>query len=391
MDKPALFFQGRPPVKPERAGPRPDFAFPKTARPPIDWARWRDIPLAILAWTAVVLVGLWLLSHAVQSLLVLALAALLAYALEPLARWVGRFMPRPLAVSVVTLVVLGSIAYLLYLIFTTAFHQLLSLTQSASTAQLVGLERVLQNLGIPQQQSQSFGDQIIAELQQVENGIVPFVFSALSGVINILMVIVLTVYFMLGGMDIVHWLRTRLPANQQRRMNFLLETLERVVGGYVRGQFILSLLVGIAVGVGMAMLHVHYAVLLGVAAFALEFVPYLGTLTSGVICVVVALTQSWVLAILVLAYFVGVHILEGYVVGPRIVGRAVGLHPAVSLFALILGAEVFGVWGALFAAPAAGLIASLLRALWLDWRATHPDQFPKEVALEDDVPPATAS
>jgi len=126
----------------------------------------------------------------------------------------------------------------------------------------------------------------------------------------------------------------------------------------------------------MYFLQVPYAALLGLLAFLLEFIPTLGTLLSGVICVLVALTQGWVLALIVLGYFVLIHVLEGYVVAPRVLAKAVGLHPAVSIIALLVGAELLGVWGALFAAPAAGLLQVLLTSLWQGWRHDHPLQYP---------------
>ena len=85
-----------------------------------------------------------------------------------------------------------------------------------------------------------------------------------------------------------------MPTHQQGRVRFLLHTLERVVGGYIRGQLILSTFIGVVVGIGMALFHVPYAVLLGVLAFVLEFIPVLGTLTSGAICVLIALTAGLV-------------------------------------------------------------------------------------------------
>jgi predicted PurR-regulated permease PerM len=63
------------------------------------------------------------------------------------------------------------------------------------------------------------------------------------------------------------------------------------------------------------------------------------------------------------------------VVGPRIVGKAIGLHPVVSLAALIAGAELFGIGGALFASPVAGFLQAMLIAIWVEWRATHPKEF----------------
>src|SRR5205085_4770389 len=72
--------------------------------------------------------------------------------------------------------------------------------------------------------------------------------------------------------------------------------------------------------------------------------------------------------VIVLAYFVIVHIVEGDVVGPRIMGRAVGIHPATGLIALVAGTEIFGIWGALFAAPLAGLLQAIAVAAWLESR-----------------------
>jgi predicted PurR-regulated permease PerM len=151
--------------------------------------------------------------------------------------------------------------------------------------------------------------------------------------------------------------------------------LQRVVGGYIRGQLIMCGLIGVLVGAGMYVIGVPFALLLGVLAFVLEFIPVLGTLTSGAICVLLALTRGWLVAVIVLAYFIVVHIIEGDVVGPRIVGKTIGLHPVVSMAALIAGAELFGIPGALLASPVAGVIQAFLVAIWTEWRETHPKEF----------------
>jgi predicted PurR-regulated permease PerM len=86
------------------------------------------------------------------------------------------------------------------------------------------------------------------------------------------------------------------------------------------------------------------------------------------VCVVIALFQGWVLALVVLAYFVVVHVIEGDVVGPRVMARAVGIHPAVALLALVAGSELFGIWGALLGAPIAGLLQAAAIAAWREIR-----------------------
>jgi predicted PurR-regulated permease PerM len=102
----------------------------------------------------------------------------------------------------------------------------------------------------------------------------------------------------------------------------------------------------------------------------MEFVPVLGVFISGAAALVIAVVnfREPIRPLIVLAYFVVVHIIEGDVVGPRIMGRAVGIHPATGLIALVAGTEVFGIWGALFAAPLAGLLQSIIVAAWVELR-----------------------
>ncbi len=346
------------------------------------WTRRRDIPLAILAWMALGVLALWGISHIAHSLLMLVIAALLAYAIAPAVRLLERFVPRLVAILLVYLVVLGGLSILLYFVITTTIEQIVSLAhygQQMLTPRPGGsvtpLEEILNRFGISASQLSDLRQQLFSQLQNIATSALPIVTGVFEGILDIIIVMVLSIYLLIDGERAVRWLRRGVPTRQRARTRFLLDTVERVVGGYIRGQLLLSGLVGVLVGLGMFILQVPYAVLLGVLAFLLEFVPVLGTLTSGAICVLIALSQGWLTAVLVLAYFIGVHIIEGDVIGPRIVGRAVGLHPVVSLFALLAGAELFGVIGAIFAAPLAGVLQALLAAVWQEWRSLNPEQF----------------
>jgi len=344
------------------------------------WARRRDIPIAILAWTALVFVILWGAGHIVRTILILVVAALLAYALAPGVKVLQRVMPRFLAILIMYLLVLGALSFLLYLIITTAIAQVGSLITTvqklltpSSAGQLSPIEQTLQTLGISSAQIAAFRTQLTAQLEGFAGSAVPFLSGVFDIVLDIVLVAVISIYLLIDGSRVSTWLRHNLP--QSAQAGFVLDTVQRIVGGYIRGQFILAVLVGVLVGGGMFVFHVPYAVLLGVLAFVLEFIPVLGTLISGAICVLIAFTQGWLIAVLVLIYFVVMHVLEGDVVGPRLVGKAVGLHPVVSLAALIAGSELFGIWGALFASPVAGVLQALIVAIWLNWRVTHPEQF----------------
>jgi predicted PurR-regulated permease PerM len=165
---------------------------------------------------------------------------------------------------------------------------------------------------------------------------------------------------------------------QRAHINTFLDIMKHVIGGYIRGQLLLATTIALLTGIGMAILGVPYALLLGVLAFILEFIPMVGAILTGVISVAVALTQGWLTALLVLGYVVFLQALEGQILAPRMLGGSIGLHPIVSVLALLAGSELFGITGALFAAPVAGVLQALLVALWTGWQTNQPEHFPQE-------------
>lgn len=346
------------------------------------WTKRRDIPLAILAWAAVVLLAFWLASHVTETIFVIVIAGLLAYALAPLVTLFTRIMPRLLAVVLVYIVVLAGIGTLVYFVVSSALTQMIALSHSVGNlvtpthpGRPTPLEQMLQSFGITPAQIAAARNQLLVQLGGVASSIVPFLTGVAGALLDIILVIILSIYLLFYGSRVSTWLQNEVPRSQRGRIRFLLHTMQRVVGGYIRGQLIMSTLIGVLVGGGMLLFRVPYALLLGVLAFLLEFIPVLGTLISGFVCVLLALTNGWISALLVLGYFVLVHIIEGDLVGPRIVGKAVGLSPMVALIALVAGLELFGIGGALFAAPVAGVLQAFIVTIWSEWRDGHPNEF----------------
>jgi predicted PurR-regulated permease PerM len=384
--------------EPSRAATEPNHARAAMLVDPVppvssSWARRRDVTVTIFLWVVFAVAGLWVATHLVRPLLIVVLAALLAYAVSPAVRLLSRVVPLPAAIVLVYLLLVGLVGGVGYLFVANVTAELAVLTDqitrllsSPSAGAPSLLVQQLERFGLSQQQIQDLSQRAAGQLQSAAENALPLlggiVTGLLAAVLDAVLVLVLSLYFLVAGAKIVGWLGRSAPIAQRERVANTLAAVQRVLGGYLRGQLTLSTLVGTLVGGGMFVLQVPYAVLLGLLAFLLEFIPTLGTLLSGVICVLVALTQGWVLALIVLGYFVLIHLLEGYVVAPRVLAKAVGLHPAVSIIALLVGAELLGVWGALFAAPVAGLLQVLLTTLWQEWRQHHPIQFPQDVAEE---------
>jgi predicted PurR-regulated permease PerM len=385
-----MIVRRNPPTNPQRPARSP--------RPQRDadekWARRRDMALSILGWSLVIAGVLWLASHIVHTLLMLALAALFAYALAPGVALLHRRLPKWLAVIIVYVIVLAIVAAVFSLLIsaiitevTALATQVTSVLSPNAASANTPLFRALKRFGVSTSQIVAARDWATHQLAGAAGAAAVIVTGLFSGLLDVVLVTVLSIYLLIDGPRIIAWLRHDLPLSQRTRGEFMLDTFERVAGGYVRGELILCTLIGVLVGVGMQFIGVPFATLLGVLAFFFEFIPFLGPLFSAVACLLVGASLGWVTMIIILVYFIFIHIIEGYVVGPRVLGRSLGLHPAISIVALLVGGEVFGLWGALFAAPIAGIVQVVLSALWMEWRESHPTQFPDEDGqAEEDLP-----
>jgi predicted PurR-regulated permease PerM len=135
------------------------------------------------------------------------------------------------------------------------------------------------------------------------------------------------------------------------------------LSGFVRGQALVCLGLGLVYSLGLSACGLQYSVAIGVTAGILSFIPYVGTAFAWIVSIMIALAQfdnferiGFVIAVLVLG-----HIMESYVLTPRLVGKRVGLHPVWILFALIAGGRIMGFTGVLIAVPVAAVLGVLTR------------------------------
>lgn len=358
------------------------------------WQHALYIPLTILAWLAVALVAGWLLGHVAKTVLTLVLSGVVAFALTPLVSLLTRWLPRILSITIAYILGFALVFGLLSLLIFTAASQITQLAQTLpdKAHQIKHLEpqivRVLGPVGVTKKNFNSTQQKLTGQLQTIGEATakdsLSIVSTVLGTIIDIILVLILSIYLTANGSRIGVRLRQEAPNAQRRHIVLLIDIVNQVVGGYIRGQLLLALLIGTLVGVGMFILKVPYPVLLGVLAFFMEFIPVIGVLVSGSVCVVIALFQGWVTAVIVLGYFVFVHVIEAEVVGPRIMARAVGIHPATAIVALVAGTELFGIWGALFGAPLAGLVQAIGTAAWKEFRGGDPRAVLNAVANEGD-------
>jgi predicted PurR-regulated permease PerM len=348
-----------------------------------------DTGLAILVWLAVIGVVLWSLAHVAAPVVMFALGAILAYALTPLVGRLSHIMPRVLAVLIVYMGLLVVMAGVIFLLVATVIQQVGPLVERVSAwLQAPGADGpaaitgYLQQLGISQEQINSLTTDLTTFLKGFAGDVVPVASGLLGAVFSVIIVGIVSIYLVLDGGRFLHWATGNTPLSHRRNVSFFVQSLDRVMGGYIRGQLLLCLAIAILIGFGMWVIGVPFPLVLAVLAFVLEFIPMIGLWLVGALCVLVAFSQGWQMALLALGVAVVASVIEGNILSPRLLGHAVGVHPLVSLFALLAFAELFGLWGALFAAPVVGFAQALATAFWRQWRSNHPEQYPQDAGAQ---------
>ena len=342
--------------------------------------------LTVLAFLAIGAVALYAISLIIDAVVLLLLSALLAYIIYPLVQFLQRRLTRAPAIVIAYLLVASAFAVVMFIVVSALIQQSSSLAQSIQFLLSPAGERRTQAIidslgkfGITKDQVAQIKNQLLSQARGILSGALPFLTGLFSNIITLIVVVTLSVYFVVDGPRIVGWLRLKTPAAQRGTITFLLSTLDQSLGGYFRGSVLLALIGALGTGVGLALLRVPYAALLGALFFFLYFVPVIGAYVIGVLCILAALPQGWVVTLIVAVF---ITLLQGVVIGqilsPRIFSKTVGIHPIVALFALFAGAELFGLLGGLLAVPVAGVLQQIIVALWHRWKHEHPEQFPPE-------------
>ena len=208
-------------------------------------------------------------------------------------------------------------------------------------------------------------DEVLPSISAFRGGLVERLTVVTSGGLQVVIVIVLSIYLLY---NFRRYNRTLLQAFPPRYRDAALEVNDRVsyaVGGYIRGQLIIAACVGILVGVGLAILQIPLAAGLGLLAGVGNLVPFVGPLLAAVPTFLFALTESWFHAFASLGVLLLVNIVDSNVLTPLIYSRIISLDPVTVLLAILFGSVLFGLWGAVAAVPVAVLLTLLYRDYYL--------------------------
>lgn len=172
---------------------------------------------------------------------------------------------------------------------------------------------------------------------------------------------VLAAYLLYDSETIKRFFMGFFPARRREATLTLLGEMEQVIGGFIRGQLLVGLSVGILIAIGLIIVHEPYAILLGAVAGALDLIPYIGPFIAVIPALILAFfTGGFQEAIYVAIVFVIANQAEGHIFAPNIVSRTIQLSPSAVVIAILIGGELYGVIGMFIAVPVAGIIRVLL-------------------------------
>jgi predicted PurR-regulated permease PerM len=369
------------------------------------WAGTRFHVLTVVA--ASFLIGVWLLKTLGGLLAPFILAFVLAYILDPPVDRLQKRMPRALAVTALAVPAIALVAVALIFGVPAIAQQAEALIEHVPAALQRGVDW-LQNLRtrvlagqIPLLRGEAFArmlenfspEAVTEYINQQQAAIARRAWGAFLGVgkgVGIVLGIlgyvvltpVLTIYLLLDFDRIVNRARALLPRDKQEKWLPLLQEYDFLLSRYLRGQFTAAVIAGVLTWLGLWVLGFPYPAIVGAVAGVFNLVPYLGLIVSLIPALLISLLSGSIIASLikVAAVFAVVQTLDSSIIGPRVVGGSVGLHPVWVIFSLAVGSFFFGFVGLLLAMPAAVFIKLIVREAMQRYRHSrvYKGQLPAE-------------
>lgn len=299
-------------------------------------------------------------------ILLLFVALLLAGVMYPFVRWMAAHrIPKGVSVFAFYFLLLGFLTLSFVLLIPAVVREMgmLAGTYSQSFSWLAGLKDGLQGVSdkypfIENLQASLGGLQ--QYLGQSVQGVLGYLTTLFGGLAGLVVVLVLAFYLIVEESAVKTLFKNLIPTEYQEVASDLVWQVINRLGDWLRGQLILGLVIGGLYFIAFAIIGVPYPILLALFGGLLEFIPYVGPFIAAVPALILAASVSPVVMLITLIAIVVIQQLENNLIVPKIMQRSVGLNPIISILAVMIGAQVFGIVGALFSIPVATAVSVII-------------------------------
>ena len=269
-------------------------------------------------------------------------------------------LPRPLAIFLIYFLVFGFFIGILVSIIPVIISQTALLLDY-----LPDFVQRLNFLGVPIQ-----ANHFSQQLAGIPGNVLKIIAGTFSNLVRFFAYAVITYYLLMEKKNLKRHLHVLFKREGEKRAEVLVERLEKKIGGWVRGQLILMLIVGLLSFTGLSFLGLDFALPLAALAAFLEIVPNIGPTVAAVPAVLIGLTDSSVMGLTVVALYFIIQQLENNLIVPKVMQKSVGLNPLVTLTLLMVGLQLGGVGGAILAVPVFLTIQIVFKELYHSHRSS---------------------
>jgi predicted PurR-regulated permease PerM len=325
-----------------------------------------DISAATIAKIAAAFVILIFLYLIRDILTIFIVALLLSTLINPLADWFARHkIPRALAVLLIYIFLVGILALIATLLIPPLAEQAQQLLKNLSGywGNLADRAAALKSLALTKGLLGEASEGLSAwqnNLPKALSGVFETISEFLGGVITFILILVLTFYMVVENEALKKFFKSVAPERFQPHLVGIFTRAQHKIGLWLRGSLALGFIVGAFVYIGLTILGVKYALVLALFAGVFELIPYFGPPISAIPAVFIAFSQAPLKGMLTIVLYVVVQQLENNILVPKVMQRAVGLNPIVSILSLGIGFKVAGFLGALLAIPMATAVSVIV-------------------------------
>lgn len=309
--------------------------------------------------TSIIFITLWL-AYIIKDVIALVLVSfILALALEPGVEFlIRKKIPRSIAVVIIVILFLSALIALVW----TALVPFIGESKNL----LVKIPNYVDAL-VHVPFFESYANQIVSglgnQVSQLFSNILTVTYNTASTILSSLVIVVFTVYILIDINNIRYGFINFFRKQDRKKVSKTLKAIESKLGAWLRGQLILMFIIGSCTYIGLTALNVDYAIALAVLAGLLEIVPIIGPILSAVPAAIVGFAVSPALGFGVIGLYILIQQLENHLIVPKIMEKAVGQNPLVTILALMIGGQLFNFMGALLAVPVTIIIFEIIKAL----------------------------
>ena len=312
---------------------------------------------------AILFILLFVFVYIVRDIVIVLLTAVvIASAIDPGVRWFERRrIPRVISVILVYLLTFMLLALGFYIFIPPLLSDVINIigdlpTYTDSLSAFGGLPQPFASLS-PNISFEQVVFSLQSSLQGLSSGVLGVASSVFGGLMSFLLIVVLSFYFSVQKDGVSNFLRIVTPLKHESYVIDLWRRSQRKIGRWLQGQLLLSLLVGILVYLGLMIIGVPNALVLGIIAAILELIPLFGPVLAGVPAIAVALIYGGTpLGLMTFLLYVIIQQFENHLLHPLVVNKVVGVPALIAILALIVGGKLLGFIGLILAVPLATIL-----------------------------------